>query len=497
MGIIKRQSIKNSIVNYVGVLIGAISVIFIYPQIDENDLGMIQFTMNTAILFAPLAGFALSLTAIQFYTDFHADEKENTGYLFLLSASTFVFSVIFVCVIYAFRHAVSPFFGNDAIKFLNALPYILVFTVIISLANLFNAYTALFNRVVVPSILQNLLIKIALPILVLLFAFGYISFADVYKGMTFTLLCMLLGLIWYIGYLGQLKLKPNFDLLKIPLLKRMVSYSSFNIIVSFGGLLAQRVDLLLIVPMTQQFGNAAVFGFGFFISEAIDVPRKALSSIASPMISNSLKTHNIAHVNEIYRKSALLQLIAGVFLLAGVWACADSLFDLMPKNGEVYRVGKNIILILGVARLVDMATGINAEIITYSQYYRFNFISLLTMAIMNVSLNLLLIPRLGIEGSAYATLSSIIVVNFWRMLFIYQKMTIHPLTIKMLWVVLIGIAGWYIAKSTPSVSLPILNILLKGIVVTTVYGTGIIYFKISEDVTAIFEKGKNLLKIGQ
>ena len=117
------------------------------------------------------------------------------------------------------------------------------------------------------------------------------------------------------------------------------------------------------------------------------------------------------------------------------------------------------------------------------------------MAVMNVSLNLLLIPRMGIEGSAYATLISIIVVNFWRMLFIYQKMTIHPLTIKMLWVILIGIVAWFAAMNTPSVSMPILNIFIKGIVVTTVYGIGILYFKISEDVTAIFKIAKKFLKI--
>ena len=61
MGIIKRQSIKNSIVNYVGVFIGAISVIFIYPLIDKEDLGSIQFTLNTAILFAPFASVASSM----------------------------------------------------------------------------------------------------------------------------------------------------------------------------------------------------------------------------------------------------------------------------------------------------------------------------------------------------------------------------------------------------------------------------------------------------
>ena len=207
---------------------------------------------------------------------------------------------------------------------------------------------------------------------------------------------MLLGMVVYIGYLGELKLKPRFDLLKASLLKQMLNYSSFNILVVLGNMLAQRVDMLLIVPLTKQFGEAAVFGFGFFISEAIDVPRKALGTISSPLISQSLKENNIAHVLEIYRKTALLQLISGAYLLIGVWVCADSLFDMMPQNGDVYRAGKNIILILGIARLIDMATGVNGEIITYSKYYRFNFVSLVVMAILNVVLNFVFVPKQGL-----------------------------------------------------------------------------------------------------
>ncbi len=494
MGIIKRQGIKNSIVNYVGVLIGAISVIFIYPLIDKDDLGVIQFTMNTAILFAPLAGYALSLTAIQFYPDFHKEDKDENGFLFILSTFTLLFSLIFISIIYFFRYSVAEFFGDDKVKFLNTLPYILVFTVIIALGNLFNSYTSIFKRVVVPAILQNLLIKIAQPILVLLFAYGFISFATIYKGLTFALGLMLLGMVSYIGYLGQLKLKPQLSALKMPVLKQMLSYSSFNILVSLGGMLAQRVDLLLIVPLTKQFGEAAVFGFGFFISEAIDVPRKALSSISSPLISESLKVNNIAHVSEIYRKSALLQLISGAYLLVGVWVCVDSLFDLMPQNGEVYRVGKNVILILGIARLVDMAMGMNAEIITYSKYYRFNFVSLMTMAVLNVALNFLFVPESGfgwgITGSAFATLISVTVVNLWRMLFIYQKYKIQPLTFKMLWVILISIFTWFLASRIPSVSNPFLNILIKGSAITVFYSTALIYFKISDEVQQFYEKMK-------
>ncbi len=147
------------------------------------------------------------------------------------------------------------------------------------------------------------------------------------------------------------------------------------------------------------------------------------------------------------------------------------------------------------------SSSMNAEIITYSKYYRFNFVSLMTMAVLNVVLNLLFVPKgdlgwgvkglgWGITGSALATLISVTVVNLWRLIFIYQKYKIQPLTIKMLWVVLISISTWFLASRTPSVSNPFLNILIKGSTITALYAFALIYFKISEDVQQVYEKMK-------
>jgi O-antigen/teichoic acid export membrane protein len=302
-------------------------------------------------------------------------------------------------------------------------------------------------------------------------------------GITF--ITILLGLIAYIGFLGQLKLKPDFRFATPQLIKEMMSYSGFNMLVGLGGILTQKVDAIL-VPSLLNFSSGAIFGFGGMIAEAIDVPRKALAGISAPLISESIKKGNVAHVEEIYKKTALLQLIVGLFLLVGVWVCADALFDLMPKNGDLYRQGKIIILLLGLARVVDMATGVNAEIITYSEHYRFNLKSFVVLAVLNLILNIVFIPIFGITGSALATLISITAVNIWRLLFIKQKLGIHPLTSKMLRVVLFAFIAYVVGFYTPSVGNAFLTIILKGIVVTVIYGLLILKFKISDDVNHTF-----------
>ncbi len=501
MGIIKRQSIKNSLVSYLGVGIGAISSIFIYTLIDKTDMGIIQFAISTAAFFAPFASFASSMTATRFYPFFKTEDGKDNGFLPLLTVFTLISSLFFVGLIYFFRNDLASLFQKDSEQFLNSLHFILIFTVLVALSTLFISFAANQSRIVVPSIFQNLLPKIAQPTLVLLYFFGVIGFATLFKGLAFTFFLMLMGVVGYVYFLRKNSFQSSIlrgSFLMKKHARDMFRFSSFNFFIVMGSVFAQQADKLFIAPMLG-YEQLAIFGFGAMIAEAIDVPRKALSGIAQPLIAASIAKKNWVHITEIYRKTALLQVIAGVFLLAGVWACADLLFDLMIKNGEAYRTGKWVILILGLSRLADMATGTNAEIITFSEHYRFNFRSFATMAALNIVLNLALIPIMGIEGSALATLISIVLVNLWRLFFIKQKMGIHPWDKRMLWVMAFGLLAWFAAYMTPSVYLTFLpkignafaNIVIKGLIVSILYGFLILRFKVSEDVNAVFEGMKS------
>jgi O-antigen/teichoic acid export membrane protein len=498
MGIIKRQGIKNSLVNYAGVVIGALSVIFIYPIIDPKDIGIIQFVIGTAALLTPFTSWGLSLASVNFFPEVKDKALKHNGFLFLLMLLTLFTTTLVLLMVIVFKMPLANFFGDNKTTFLNTFPFIIAFTFFVTFSSILQSYIINHGRIVVPSIFNNILFKITQPILVLLFAFNYIGFKTIFWGLLATYIVAVLGQILYLFHLGEGFFMPNFTLLKNrEFIKKLMKYANFVVFVGLGGLLATRLDQIIIPPLLG-FNSLAIFSLGAFISEAIDVPRKALSSIASPLISESMKSKNYVHIKEIYQKTALLQLIIGVYLLAGVWACADSLFDLMPSNNELYRSGKYVILFLGLARLVDMATGVNSEIITFSEHYRFNFISLLVMALLNIAFNFLFIAswgfNLGIVGSALATFMTMLVFNSWKLVFIYQKIKVHPIQKQMLTIVILGVGAWFLAAHTPSVATPFLNILIKGSIVSCLYWAAIIFFKISDDVNGMFSKMTAFIK---
>ena len=70
MGVIKRQSIKQGLVTYLGIIIGALSTLFVYPNLGKEKFGEIQFVIGAAAFFVPFFGFGLSSVSIQFFTYF-------------------------------------------------------------------------------------------------------------------------------------------------------------------------------------------------------------------------------------------------------------------------------------------------------------------------------------------------------------------------------------------------------------------------------------------
>ena len=70
----------------------------------------------------------------------------------------------------------------------------------------------------------------------------------------------------------------------------------------------------------------------------------------------------------------------------------------------------------------------NSEIISYSQYYRFNIISVLILVVLNVSLNWYFLTQteIGILGVAIASFIAMTLFNLAKLIFIYKKFGILP-----------------------------------------------------------------------
>ena len=84
MGIVVNQSIKNTLITFVGFAIGAINMLFMYTHfLGEEYYGLTAFLLSTANIMMPLMAFGIQNTLVKFYAE-HKSDPEKSRFLNLV-----------------------------------------------------------------------------------------------------------------------------------------------------------------------------------------------------------------------------------------------------------------------------------------------------------------------------------------------------------------------------------------------------------------------------
>ena len=484
MGTIQKQSINQSLVQYIGVGIGALSVMLLYPM-DKEAYGLARFLLGTGLLFAPLINLGFSAIAIRFFEEFGDKSGKKKGFLGFLLLFNLIGAIIFIILAFLFKSQIFEFYEERSPLFLQFLPYLVPLAILFSLFQILTSYSTNYHKIVVPSLIQNL-VKISLPILFILMLYNVIGYEGIANGLVTHWVIAVLALFAYLYYLGALNWKLDFSFLTKERMGRIKSFATYGLLANYGSLLATRIDEFMI-PTLIDFTSNGAYAIAAFIGSAIMIPGTAVMQISSPIIAKSIQEGDWKNVGSIYTKASTNLTLIGLFFFVAIICSVEDLFSMMSKPEEMVS-GFSVVLFICLAKLIDMMTSVNNQIINYSKYYRFGMWAIIVLGIMNVFLNLFLIPKYGITGAAMATFTSLVLYNILKLGFIYYKFKIQPFT-KQTWMLIFiaslsFVAGYFI----PITGTAWMDIFIRSIAIGIVYLPTVLYLKISPDVNDLLKK---------
>jgi len=485
MGIIQRQGIKATVINFIGVAVGAISLLFIYP-LDDEFYGYIQFLYNTALFLLPFASLGLLSIIIKFYPRFKNPTNGNNGFLTLINVSVIAGLLVFILGVFVFKNSFYEFlqvldFNTNMIgdneMFIGVLSIVLIFIF------LYQYYAQSYQRIVVPNIIHPFLLKLFLPVLVLLFYYKYITSQESVFLLIGFFVVVLFLLIGYTKTQNQLKFTWHPSFITPSLRKEIKTYTLYGSINTIGGALAFRIDAVMISLLLGFDSNGRYFLI-FFIAGIVEIPMRSINQIAGALIADCFEENRMDEIESIYKKSSLNLLVVGSFIFLGIWFTMEDVFQLAVDPSK-FEQGKQIFLFLGIAKLVDMLASVNSHIIIYSKFFRYNVLFVLILGISNVVLNYYLIGEFSLVGAAMATCISVVLFNLIKLIFIYYKFKMLPFSSGIFKLFLIFVVTFGIAYLLPDLTSHLLNILVKGTVVTLVFSALVLGFKISDEINKL------------
>lgn len=510
MGVVARQSIKGTIATYIGVAVGIVTTFFIQTKaLQPEEIGLIDILLQCSILFAGLAQLGTNSSAMRFYPYFKDEDAKDHGFFGWTLLIPFIGFSVFLLAFFLFKDSIVGFFTKDLDSGANLFPQFVNFVAPLALFTLyisvFETNSNLLLRIVVPKFVREAGLRVGTMAIYLLYFYKVLDFDGVVVAF-----CVIYGLatlvnVVYLFSLKRVSFKIEWGYIKPQLKRDFLFYTLFMITAALAGNVIPMLSKFFVAGKTG-FHLAGVFTIATNIAALVEMPYRSLGAISRPHISEAMAKQDVKLAETLCKTVALHQFIAGSFVFFMVWVNIDFIFDLLP-NGDIYRLGKWVVLILSLSRLVYSTFGVTTIVLSYSKYYYYSLIFTILLAGMSVGLNSWLVPKWDINGGALSNMVSYLVYYLLLVPFIKWKTGVQPFSGKMLpvaivvlvlfalnWLWSVALTGWFVGLFGNPIFGLTLDAALKSSLFLTIGLTALYKLKVSQSVNDVLNRFLKLIR---
>ncbi len=428
MGLILRQSVKGSLATYLGVGIGYLNVVYLYPRFfGEAEIGIIRFLVEAATIFGSFALLGSNHSMVRYYPKL-AQNSGDRGFAFLAFLVPATGFLLVCAILYLFREPVLAWFRPNAGDLLPYAGWIAPLAFLFMMGVLLDTYASIRNRITVPKLLKEGYLRIVMSVAAVAFGLNWLDFDQTVLLVVALNALQVVASALYLRWLGPVDLRPDFGRFDAALRRDYLVYTGFLMLGGLSQFLLQRLDFIMVSSM-QGMAATGVYSTAFYMAMVIEIPKRSIQQIAAPVVADGLHRGDTALVSNLYRQASINQLLVGMLIFLGVWVNLHSVFDLMP-NGEAFRAGVWVFFFIGIGKLVDLGTGIGGVILNNSDFYKWSALVGVIAAAVGIAGNLWLIPLFGLSGAALATAISFGLLSSYTIAIIRWKTGLHPFTGK-------------------------------------------------------------------
>lgn len=487
---IQRQSILSTIIIYVGFAFGAFNLLMLQSLIGKDYYGLTRVVNDTGFIaayFATLGSQAMVAKFLPFYKHYLPREKNDLPFIAMCMAG--VGTLFTLLLIFFLKPYIIMIFGRNNPFFIDYYWTIIPFTFFFMLYLFLEPFLWHAGKAVWGSLLKETLIRLITTILVVLLLLKLVDAKMFVSFFAFIYVIPVLA-----GYYILVKCRGislNFTISSVTrrLKGRIMGFTSFLFFTTVFNIISTVCDTLFLGSL-KGFGYAAQFAIAQFFGSVLEVPNRAIIGSAVPVLAEYWRTKNLNGIQSIYKKSAMNLMIAGILFGGLIIVNLESVLGFFPADYMVIVIPAIIIIL---SKLIDLATGLNAQIIQTSNLWKFDFYSTIVYTLVAIPLNFLLIRTWGINGAAMANLLANIIKNGLRWWYLHHKFRLQPFSFKNLELILLStiiIAGiWFL----PFVKNVFIDVPLRSALFVLLFGLLIIGRKYSVEVMGLWVKYRAML----
>ena len=501
MSTIRKQSIISSGIVYFGFGLGAITNLVLGREFTPDQYGLISgmfLAIGSIMYFTANMGMPSYIGKFYPYYKDNLSPKKNDLITWALLICLGGFLLVTLAGI-VFKGAVIRYYEHRSPAFVQYYYWIFPFSLGLTLYTILEAYCWQLKRTILTSYLREVQFRLTTLILLVLYLCGVLhGFGTLVKLYAFNYLLITLILLVYLIRSGQLHFVFSRSIVTKKFLPKIRSLA----LMSWGGGIVYNIafffaQIIIAAVVPGGLASVGLYTMAQFVGSLVQAPQRAVIAASLGPLSQAWKDKDYGRINRIYQRSSITQLVFSVGIFALILLNFEDgviTFQFHPEYLASLSAFFTAFFFIGLARVVDMGTGVNGQIIATSTFWRFDFISGLILAGLTLPLNYLLAKKWGMTGPAIADIFTFSIYNGIRCIFLYRKFKMQPFTIQSLYTLLLGAAGYFICYYLFSTRHGLPWLFIRSLSFLALYIAGVLGLKLSEDILPVWQTIKGRLQ---
>jgi len=490
MGVVIRQSLKGTVLTYIGAAIGFVTQFFVVTKFLEPEvLGLTKVFYEVGNFVAGFALLGVTSAGMRFFPYFKDPQRGNNGFFFYYLMVPLIGTALMTLIYCLCKQPVIQFFAKDSDMFVDYFYLVIPLVLILALWQAFENYSNINMRIAAPKGVREVGLRIFMLVSYLLYAFKYINIT----GLILCVLCSyglcLLADAIYVAKNQCVSLRHDPKFITPTLKNQYLKYSGFLILAAISGNLMNQLDIFMLSGQEGQgMYGVGIYTIALYMANTIEMPSRSILAISTPIAADALKRGDFKQANDLYKKVSIHQLMISSMLLLIIWINLDNIYAIIP-NGDTYSQGRYVVLFLGLSKMIATTLSFGGTLIQFSKYYYWGLYISIFITIMSIGTNLYFIPRMGVAGAAFATLIATIVSYSYQQFLVQRKVHGNPFTWKTVQMICIIAALWGINFLIPSIThvSPWLDIIIRCGIIGTIGLFSIYILRVSNDINSIID----------
>ncbi len=498
MSNIRRQSIISSVIVYVGFVLGFVNT-YLYTKegsFTQEQYGLVSTFIAIANIMLAFANLGMQAYIYKFYPYYkdNLPREKNDLISWALLTSSIGFGLVILAGIFLKDLVIRKYVTNapDLVRYYE---WLFPFGFGLTIYSVLEAYGWQEKKSVLTNFLREVAFRLLTTILIVLFFLNIIPDFDVFiKSYSLTYLIIAAALMIYLAATKRISFHLYVSRVTRKFFTKIVALVSF---VWGGGLvfnIANVFDTLVIAAvMPNGLAFAGVYSLAQNIASLIQAPQRGIISAAMGPLSRAWKDKDLGRIKQIYQRSSINQLIFSVAMFSLILMnFNDGIETFSLKEG--YILALPVFFLIGTMRILDMGTGLNAQIISTSTYWRFEFFTGVILLAMALPLNYFLTKSMGVIGPAVSNLIAFTIYNFIRCVYLWKKIRIQPFTWNSLYTVILGGAAYTVCYFLFSGQRGLSWIFARSATFIAIFVAGVVLLRLTPDLFHVIESLKKRAK---